>query len=246
MLTRQEHVTQIIPTLPELKDQVLVINLRAQIGLNNLFKKSFIVFIELLTLSFLLLPHAYAGDIRWYRFYDSRGIPTISSTVSEQHLKQGYDVLDSHMQLIKHYQPFSSDKYAQQQVLREQAINKKISDRHLQETYISSDRASMQRDREIANLDGQIQRGAIESKHLSDVLNENITAAANFDRQNKPIPVFIKTQLNNNKSLLNQSNANNTALKLKREQTYKQFNDAIAQLKVIEAQSGKPVTSSTP
>lgn len=260
MLTRQEYVTEISSTSSMLKDKVLTTNVktknpRAGLFLTtrfgskilsiNLFKKIIMMSSEILALTFMIASTSHA-EVRWYRYYDSRGIPTISSTVSEQHLQQGYDVLDSRMQLIRHYPPFSANKYAQQQVLREQAIAKKISDRHLQETYISSDHAATQRDRELSNLDGQIQRGEIESKHLSESLNGNIASAASFDRQNKPIPANLKTLLDKNKTLLSQSNANVAALKAKRDQTNKLFNDVIAQLKVIEAQSGKPETASTP
>jgi hypothetical protein len=213
--------------------------------LKNLHKSTFLLFSEILIVILVMLSNVHA-EVRWYRYFDSRGIPTISSIVSEQHLHQGYDVLDSHMQLIRHYQPFSADKYAQQQVLREQAINRKISDRHLQETYISSDRATTQRDREISNIDTQIDRSSAESKHISKDLNENITTAANFDRQNKPIPASLKIQLDKNRALLNQSNVNIVALKIKREQLNKQFYDAITQLKVIEAQGNKPDTTTKP
>lgn len=260
MLTRQEYVTEISSTLSTPKDKVLTTKVKTkkprasmvlmtQFGSKfpsrNLLKKIMIISTEVLALTLMITKISYA-DVRWYRYYDSRGIPTISSTVSEQHLQQGYDVLDSRMQLIRHYPPFSSDKYAQQQILREQAIARKIADRHLQETYISSDRAITQRDRELNNIDEQIQRSGIESKHLSDDLSKNIASAASYDRQNKSIPTALKTQLDKNKALLSQSNANIAALKVKRDQTNKQFNDAITQLKVIEAQGNKPEASTTP
>ncbi len=260
MLTRQEHVTEISSTLSKPKDKVLTAKVKtksprmsvilttqfgSKFSSRNLFKKIIMMSTKVLALT-LMIAEASHADVRWYRYYDSRGIPTISSTVSEQHLQQGYDVLDSRMQLIRHYPPFSADKYAQQQFLREQAIAKKISDRHLQETYVSSTRAVTQRDRELANLDEQIQRSETESKHLSDTLNSNIASAANFDRQDKPIPAALKVQLNKNKALLSQSDANIAALKVKRDQTNKQFNDAIAQLKIIEAQGNKSEAPTTP
>ncbi len=213
------------------------------------WSKEMIVVCSSILITSLIIPPAYADSntqTRWYRYYDSRGIPSISSTVSEQHLQQGYDVLDSHMQLIRHYPPFSADKYAQQQTIREQAIAKKINDRHLQETYISSDHAITQRDRELSDIDGQIKQSTQQSAHLSKSLNDNITLAASYERQNKPIPALIKAQLNKNKALLAQSDANIAALKTKREQTNKQFNDAITELKSVEQQGNKPNTTSTP
>jgi hypothetical protein len=263
MLTRQVQVTETSSAMSAFKDISLTTKVKTKtpnshpslatkfISKNapkHLFKKTLISCSEIFLLTFAIFSNASAtdGPIRWYRFYDSRGIPTISSTVSEQHLQQGYDVLDSHMQLIRHYQPFSADKYAQQQIIREQAISKRISDRHLQETYVSSDHAIIQRDRELSNLDSQIKRSEQESKSLSSSLNASITLAANFDRQNKPIPAQIKAQLEKNKSLLAQSNASLSALKSKREESNNQFNNVIAQLKTIETQSNKPDTTNTP
>jgi hypothetical protein len=260
MLTRQKYVTRMSAALSALKGQVLPLNVTtkrlhsdlcfsppftSKIVSKKLFKNTILLCSEILALTLVMLSNVHA-EVRWYRYYDSHGTPTISSTVSEQHLQQGYDVLDSRMQLVRHYRPFSTDKYAQQQILREQTTIRKINDRHLQETYVSSDRATTQRDRELSNIDGQTHRSEIESKHISDDLNENITAAANFDRQKKSIPAFLQIQLNKNRSILSQSNANIAALKAKRELTSKQFNDAIAQLKIIEAQGNKPDTTNNP
>ena len=172
---------------------------------------------------------------RWYRYYDN-GIPTLSSSVSEQHMSHGYDVLDNHMQVIRHVQPFSTQRYDQQKVQREQAIEKQIADRHLLETYTSSDRAELQRDREVTEIDNQIKRGEQQSLDLTSALNNSISLAASYERANKPIPVTIKSQLENNRLLLTQSTTNVTSLKTKRDQAVKQFANDIAQLKRIERQ----------
>ena len=183
---------------------------------------------------------------RWYRYYNKQGIPTLSSTISEQHLQYGYDSLDKNMQLIKHFSPFSGQNYAKEQAQREQAIAKRISERHLQETYISSNRATSQRDRELNDLDGQIKRSQQQSATLSAALNGNVMLAANLERQNKPIPAELKKQLMINKDLLNQSQSNISALKIKREQSSKQFNDVIATLKNIEQRGNRTNTSTSP
>lgn len=204
----------------------------------NLMMKISGSFVGVLFFVLTTLPTAFADNstptTRWYRYYNSQGIPTLSSTISEQHLQYGYDSLDKNMHLIQHFSPFSGQQYAQEQAQREQAIARRISERHLQETYISSNRAISQRDRELSDIDGQIKRSQTQSLTLSTSLNESITLAANLERQNKPIPAFLKNQLSTNKDLLNQSMANIAALKVKREQTSKQFNDAIATLKSIE------------
>ncbi|WP_162818165.1 hypothetical protein [Aquirhabdus parva] len=188
-----------------------------------------------LTLSSITALAATTTPNRWYRYYDN-GIPTLSSSVSEQHMSHGYDVLDSHMQIIRHVPPFSTQRYDQQKAQREQAIEKQIADRHLVETYTSSDRAVLQRDRELSEIDNQIKRGEQQSQELTTALNSSISLAAGYERNNKPIPVNIKSQLDNNRQLLAQSTTNVTSLKTKREQAAKQFANDIIQLKRIERQ----------
>ena len=46
---------------------------------------------------------------RWYRYYDSNGRPNLSSTITDQHLKYGYQALDANMQVIKRATPYTPD-----------------------------------------------------------------------------------------------------------------------------------------
>ncbi len=202
-----------------------------------------------LTLITIVSTSTFAADTRkerWYRYYEN-GIPMLSSTVSEQHMSHGYDVLDNHMLVIRHVPPFSTLKYDQQKVMREQAIEKQIADRHLIETYTSSSRAELQRTREINELDNQIKRAEQQTKELEVALNNNISQAASFERVNKPIPAFTQTQLEKNRALLSQSTANTQSLKTKREQSLKQFAYDILQLKRIERQrlNNQPSTTTS-
>ncbi len=182
---------------------------------------------------------------RWYRYYDDRGVPMISGSVSEQHMLHGYDVLDSTLNVLRHVPPFSTSKYAQEEHLRAQAIERRIADRHLIETYVSSSRAATQRDRELGDLDSQIKRSEQQSEGLSTTLNGYITRAAGFERQGNPVPPALHTQLTRSRTMLAQSESNIAALKAKREATEQQFNRDIATLKRIE-QQGSSATAPLP
>jgi hypothetical protein len=260
MSTRQDHVTQtnftkslsvgIFLTKRETTDTLLIDrhHLKAQLSSSISLKQQLLLIATTcleVVLSLVLCTSIYAKDARWYRYYDSRGVPALSTSVSEQHLQYGYDVLDSNMQVLRRYPPFSAEKYAKQQASREQLILKKINDRHLQETYVSSDRATSQRDLELASINSQIEQSERESQKISNTLNDNVTAAARFERQNKPIPLMIKTGLEKNKLFLAQSNSNVTALKAKKEQTIKKFNSVIIELKRIEMQANKAKPTDT-
>lgn len=188
-----------------------------------------------------------AGDSqkRWYRYYDDRGIPMISGSVSEQHMQHGYDVLDSTLNVLRHVPPFSTSRYDQEQAQRQQSIEKRIADRHTLETYVSSSRAMAQRDRELGDLDGQIKRGEQQSEGLTLAMNSNITSAASFERQGQPVPLGLRNQLAKNRTMLAQSETNVAALKAKRVATEQQFNKDIATLKRLE-QQGSSATAPLP
>jgi hypothetical protein len=175
---------------------------------------------------------------RWYRYYDDRGIPMISGSVSEQHMQHGYDILDNTLNVIRHVPPFSTSKYAQEEAQRNQAIERRIADRHLVETYVSAARAQVQRDRELSDLDSQISRSELQSESLTNDLNGNINSAARFERQGQTVPTNLRNQLNKNRTVLAQSDANVAALKAKRNATEQQFNKDITSLKRIEQQGG--------
>lgn len=189
--------------------------------------------------------NAAANQKRWYRYYDDRGVPMISGSVSEQHMLHGYDVLDSTLNVLRHVPPFSTSRYDQEQSQRQQSIEKRIADRHTLETYVSSSRAIIQRDRELGDLDGQIKRGEQQSEGLTAALSGLITNAANFERQGQAVPAGLRNQLAKNRSMLAQSDSNIAALKAKRAATDQQYSKDIATLKRLE-QQGSSATAPLP
>ena len=49
----------------------------------------------------------------WYRYYDSKGIANVSSSVTPNHIRYGYEALDSNMQVIQRARPYNAEKDAQ-------------------------------------------------------------------------------------------------------------------------------------
>ena len=50
----------------------------------------------------------------WYRYYDSKGIANVSSSVTPNHIRYGYEALDSNMQVIQRARPYNAEKDAPQ------------------------------------------------------------------------------------------------------------------------------------
>jgi hypothetical protein len=68
-----------------------------------------------ITITGLLLGSiAYADDSvgkRLYRYYNDKGIPTMSDQITEEHIRRGYDIVDRNMQVIRHFPPFDEAVY---------------------------------------------------------------------------------------------------------------------------------------
>jgi len=206
------------------------------------FRPSFIFAALVLGLSVATtsIADSDANTPRWYRYYD-HGVPMLSSSVSEQHLSHGYDVLNRHMEVIRHVAPFSTERYDREEGAREQSIEKRIAARHLLETYISSDRAILQQNRELSDMDSQIQRAEQTTKQLNTTLNTQVSQAANYERQGQPIPKQLQKQLASTKKEFAQSQTNLASLKSMRDATSKRFTNDIRELKQIESQNRRAV-----
>ncbi len=45
----------------------------------------------------------------WYRYYDSKGVANISTNVTPNHIRYGYEALDQNMQVIKRNRPYNAE-----------------------------------------------------------------------------------------------------------------------------------------
>ena len=54
----------------------------------------------------------------WYRYYDRNGVANVSTSVTPEHIRHGYDALDRNMQVIKRNQAYNSTVDIQQSARR--------------------------------------------------------------------------------------------------------------------------------
>ena len=45
----------------------------------------------------------------WYRYYDQHGVANISSNVTPNHIRYGYEALDRNMQVIQRARPYNTE-----------------------------------------------------------------------------------------------------------------------------------------
>ncbi len=64
-------------------------------------------------LALLLFPSAQLmaetqNKAVWYRYYDQKGVANISSNVTPNHIRYGYEALDRNMQVIQRARPYNT------------------------------------------------------------------------------------------------------------------------------------------
>ena len=206
-------------------------------SLKNRFKKvlgtSFIL--TLLTLSHLLFINA--AHANWYRYYDNKGIANISTTVSPEHIRRGYETLDSRMQVIRKTQPFESEKFAKLEAQREQAYKQRNNDIRLKNAYSNSYLAEVKKREMLTTLQQQInfhrkQLNLIYKDHL--VLKQQEQAAT---LNGNAISPALKTALQTNANQLERTQNSILISQTHYQRIEQQYDAIIARLKVLETQN---------
>lgn len=172
--------------------------------------------------------------IRWYRYYGSNGEPNLSSTITEQHLRYGYEALDRNMQVVKRVSPYSADQYAVQKAQRDAATAKRNADLELRRTYISSTQAAAKRDQILAEMTSRRSYISTQLAGLQQALDSDIAQAANFERQQKPIPKHLQSSLDENRKNVVEAQQNVLAIDQRQKQIRAEYEVIIRRLSAME------------
>ena len=119
----------------------------------------------------------------WYRYYDKNGIANVSSSVTPEHIRYGYEALDRNMQVIKRNQPYNASQDIQQSTRRESLARQREQDLKLKRAYGNSKIATAKRDLILANLKKQLN---YQQQQLE------------YYRKGEPLPPQLKNNLENN------------------------------------------------
>ncbi len=179
-------------------------------------------------------PALKQPKIRWYRFYNSEGQPTLSSSISEQQMKYGYEALDKNMQVVKRVSPYSAEQYALQKAQRDAATAKKNADLDLKRTYGSSVAAAAKRDQVLADMTSRRSYLMTQLISLQATLSGNIALAANFERQQQPIPQSLQKNLAENRQNVNEAEQNIAAIDARQQQVRAEYEVIIRRLSALE------------
>lgn len=170
----------------------------------------------------------------WYRYYDSKGIANVSSNVTPNHIRYGYEALDSNMQVIQRARPYNAEKDAQYAPQRAAAAKQRESDLKLKRAYTSSQVATQKRNTALSYILKQIK---FQQDELKQLQNDRI----GFLRQEKE---NMRKGKSNPKPLQDMIDYNSKNIVMKKEQiqslqshyrnTKAEYDRIIARLKTLE------------
>lgn len=171
--------------------------------------------------------------IRWYRYYNNNGQPSLSSTITDQHLRYGYEALDRNMQVIKRVPPYSIESYARQKAKRDAEAAQRQDDINLRRTYGSAAQAIVKRDQLLADMASRKSYLQTQLAGLQRMLSKDIAQAATYERQGKPIPAMLQKSISDNKKNVLEAQQNIQAISERQQQVIQQYNEIIRRLKAM-------------
>lgn len=124
---------------------------------------------------------------RLYRYYNDKGIPTMSDQVTEEHIRRGYDIVDRNMQVIRHFPPFDEAIYQKDKAKRDAAFRQQQEDARILRLYSSARDAELARNRQFDTLETSIGYNTLQLQRIKRLRADYVQDAAADERKtNKP------------------------------------------------------------
>lgn len=161
-------------------------------------KKRFTLKIILLIIFNITLDSAYAAKGKWYRYYDKNGVANISTRVSQDHIRHGYEVLDSNMQIVKTFRPYRMEDDFNNAKLREAQAREKIETQKAKKAFGNSSVAAKKRDAILNKITQQIDRLNLDLRASNAALLKLKQEETDFINKNKPISIDLQNRLTYN------------------------------------------------
>lgn len=171
---------------------------------------------------------------KWYRYYDSKGIANISSNVTPNHIRYGYEALDQNMQVIQRAKPYNVEADIRQAPKRAAQAQQQAEDLRIKRAYNNSHTARQKKNETLAQLKKQI---AFQQEQLKQLQNDRIMfirQEREFLRKGQNVPAHLKTTLTNNEKNLNAQKENIQSLQSRYRNKEAEYDRIIQRLKALE------------
>ena len=200
----------------------------------NLGLKTFKVL--LLSLSAVYSSTIFATSIKpaWYRYYDHQGIANLSTSVSPNHIRYGYEALDRNMQVIQRTQAFNSDKASSHSTKASVYSKQREADQRLKQAYGSSRVASQKRQENLTHLSKQIK---LQQQQLQQLQKDRLVfkkQELQFTQKGHPVPMTLQNTLNYNQQYIQNGQKQLQSLQMQYQKNQAEYDRIIARLKALE------------
>lgn len=152
-----------------------------------------------ITITGLLLSSiAYANDNvgkRLYRYYNDKGIPTMSDQITEEHIRRGYDIVDRNMQVIRHFPPFDEAVYQKDKSKRDTAFKQQQEDARILRLFSSTRDAELARNRQLDTLETSIGYNSLQLQRIKRLRAAFVEEAAAAERKTNKPDTKVKTRI---------------------------------------------------
>lgn len=194
----------------------------------------FLFAIYLSSASSLVCANTSQAKAAYYRYYDSKGVATVSRNVSPTHIQRGYEVLDRNMYLIKKVPAYSVEKDLKQEQNRAVQSEQARKDQTLKKSYRNVAFAT-EKKKEILNiLQKQIDKQYQEMQRLQTDRSKYLQQKNNYVLDRKPIPALLQQNLNNNEAHIKNTRNSIEQLKLAYSKQEQHFDYIISRLQKME------------
>lgn len=175
-----------------------------------------------------------SAKAKWYRYYDKNGVANISSSVTPEHIRYGYEALDQNMQVIQKSHAYNSDKDQQSSGNRAKQARQQEEDLRLKRAYGSSKVAMNKRDAMLNNIQKQIHFQQQQYQQLSKDRDLFKKQEQNYLKKGTIVPKNLKDRLEYNAQNMATIQKNIQSLQTNYRNTQAQYDNIIKRLKTLE------------
>ncbi len=194
----------------------------------------FIFFILIIFKATTLFAQDLPPKATWYRYYDSKGIANISTNVTPNHIRHGYEALDQNMQVIRRNRAYNSEADIKQAPQRAAQAKQQAENLKLKKAYSSSHVAIIKRNDILVNIKKQI---AFQQDQLKQLQNDRIyfkRQQIEHLRKGESIPSSLKNNIENNQKNIEAKKDMIQSLQISYRNTQAEYDNIIARLKALE------------
>lgn len=178
--------------------------------------------------------YSFASKAEWYRYYDSKGVANISTSVTPAHIRHGYEALDKNMHVIQRNKAYNVETDLKQAPQRAAQAKQLQSDQKLKKAYNTSHIATQKRDAALNAIKKQIDYQQLQLKQLQNDRVQFKREEMEFTRKGKTVPKPLQNNLNQNLGNINSLKQNIQSLQVSYLNTQAEYDKIIARLKTIE------------